>query len=291
VSSIDRPRLLALVLAASLLAACTPSRGSDAPQGSFVDYAAQTLTAAPTSIPSATPPPSATLPPTDAPTVAPSPTAPPPPTAGPSPTPTAPPLAPDDPRQGLNLAAPDVTDDFSKHIGWFEFDDPHATVITWSPGKLTVTDPVVDAYTWWSTSSVTARDAYVEVTARAESCSGLDSYGMAARIGGENYDRGYTLELSCDGHYRMRKFVSGRAPEILVDWTPSSAIHQGANVQNRLGFLLKGSKLVGFANGEQLGEAHDGDFVFGNFGLFAVAGETAGLTSDFTDFSLWHFAP
>jgi hypothetical protein len=200
-------------------------------------------------------------------------------------------LAPDDPRQGLNLSMPDVTDDFSRHFGWFEFNDPHATVITWSPGKLTAIDPVVDAYTWWSTSGVTAGDVYAEITARPGSCSGLDGYGLAARIGGDNYDRGYTLEFSCDGHYRMRKFISGAAPVVLVDWTPSAAINHGSNAQNRLGFLLKGSTLVGFANGKQLSQAKDPDFVFGNFGLFAVAANTPDLTVDFTDFALWHFPP
>ncbi len=290
-SSATTLRMMTLTLAASLLAACTRTGLSNESQNSFLDLAAQTLTAAPTMIPSATPPPSATLPPTEAPSVTPSPTETVPPTAGPSPTPTAPPLAPDDPRQGLNLAAPDFTDDFSRHLGWFEFDDPHATVITWSPGKLTVIDPVVDAYTWWSTSSATAGDVYAEVTVRNESCSGLDAYGLAARIGGENYDRGYTLELSCDGHYRVRKFISGRSPDILIDWTSSPAINQAADVRNRLGFMLKGPSLVGFANGEQLGDVQDGDFVFGNFGLFVVADQTAGLTADFTDFALWHFAP
>lgn len=284
-------RLAALSLAASLLAACARSGESGASQDNFIDYAAQTLTAAPTTIPSPTPPPSATLPPTEAPSLTPSPSQTSPPTEGPSPTPTAPPLAPNDPRQGLNLAAPDFTDDFSKHIGWFEFDDPHAAVITWSPGKLSVMDPVVDSYTWWSTSGVTAGDIYVEVSARPNACSGLDGYGLAARIGGENYDRGYTWEFSCDGRYRMRKFISGRAPLVLIDWTQTPAIHPGPGAQNRIGFLLKGSQLVGFANGEQLGEIQDGDYVFGNFGLFAVADQTAGLTVDFTDFSLWKFPP
>jgi hypothetical protein len=286
-----RSLLLTATLAANLLAACTRSGGEPASGSSFADFAAQTLTAAPTAVPSATPPPSATLPATEAPSATPSPTQTLPPTAGPSPTPTAPPLAPDDPRQGLNLAAPDVIDDFSHHIGWFEFDDPNATVITWSPGKLTVTDPRVDAYTWWSTSGVTAGNAYTEVSARVGPCSGLDSYGLAARIGGENYDRGYTIELSCNGEFRMRKFISGAAPVVLVDWTPNAAIKTGPDAQNRLGFLLKGSTLVGFDNGQQLGQAEDADFIFGNFGLFAVAADTPGLTVDFSHFSLWHFSP
>jgi hypothetical protein len=284
-------RLPVLVLAASMLAACGGTGGSSGSEANFIDFAAQTLTAAPTLIPSATPPPSATVPPTEAPSATPSPTATLPPTAGPSPTPTAPALAPDDPRQGLNLAAPDVTDDFSRDFGWYKFDDPHTMIVTWSRGKLTVEDPVVDAYTWWTTSSLTARDVYVEISAQPGTCSGLDSYGLAARIGGDNYDRGYTLEFSCDGHYRMRKFISGAVPETLVDWTESPAIHQGANASNRLGFLLKGSSMAGFANGQELAEVQDADFVFGNFGLFATAANTAGLTIDFTDFALWHFSP
>jgi hypothetical protein len=278
-------------MAASLLAACARGGDSSAPRDTFAEFAAQTLTAAPTIVPSATPPPTATLPPTEAPTATVTPSDTPPPTSGPSPTPTALPLAANDPRQGLNLSMPDKTDDFSQHYGWFEFDDPNAAIITWSKGKLTFEDPVVDAYTWWSTSSITAGSVYAEVTGKIAACAGLDGYGLAARIGGDNYDRGYTWEISCDGQFRMRKFISGRAPETLIDWTPGDAIHQGSDAENRLGFLLKDSTLVGFVNGQQLGQAEDPDFVFGNFGLFAVAAKTPNLTVDFSNFALWQFAP
>jgi hypothetical protein len=280
-----------ILMAASLLAACAPSADLTPVDQSIPSWAAETLTAAPTLPPTATAPPSATIPPTAAPTDTPSPSPTLSPTPGPSPTSTAPPLAPDDPRQGLNLAAPDERDDFSQHFGWYEFDDPNATTIVWSPGKLTITDPRVDAYTWWSTSSASGRDVYVEIAAQTSACAGLDAYGLAARIGGEQYDRGYTLELSCDGHFRMRKFVSGRAPLILIDWTASPSIITGPGAENRLGFLLKGSDLIGFANGHVLGRAKDSDFVFGNFGLFALAAETPGLSVEFTDFALWQFPP
>ncbi len=85
---------------------------------------ASTLTAAPTLPASVTPPPSPTplasatqaVPPTETPTET--------PTPGGSPSPTPPPLAPDDPRTGLNLAAPDYTDDFSMAYKWVGPDDP-----------------------------------------------------------------------------------------------------------------------------------------------------------------------
>lgn len=280
-----------LSLAASLLAACAPAGSLPAADQSIPNWAAETLTAAPTFPPSPTSPPSATLPPTAAPTDTPQPSPTLSPTVGPSPTPTAPLLAPDDPRQGLNLSAPDARDDFSQHFGWYEFNDPNATSIVWSPGKLTITDPRADAYTWWSTSSATGRDVYVEITAQMGACAGLDAYGLAARIGGEQYDRGYTLELSCDGQFRMRKFVSGGPPVVLIDWTASPSINTGSDTPNRMGFMLKGSELIAFANGQMLGQAADHDFVFGNFGVFALAAETAGLKVEFTDFALWQFNP
>jgi hypothetical protein len=283
--------VMRLFLAASLLAACSPAQGLPPAEQSIPGWAAETLTAAPTLPPSATAPPTATIPPTQAPTDTPTPTTTLSPTPGPSPTSTAPALAADDPRQGLNLAAPDQSDDFSKHFGWYEFDDPNATTISWSPGKLTIVDPRVDAYTWWSTSSATGRDVYAEISAKIGTCSGLDGYGLAARIGGEQYDRGYTLELSCDGHFRVRKFISGSSPLILIDWTNSSAIQTGTGAQNRLGFMLKGSELIGFANGQVLGKTKDPDYVYGNFGLFSLAAETPGLSVEFTNFALWQFPP
>ncbi len=252
------------------------------------DQVAQTLTAAPTLPPTRTPPASATpfASATPAPTSTGLPTA--TATQGPTPTPTAPPLPPDDPRQGINLAAPDERDDFSTRYGWFEYDDSRAASITWQPGQLKATDHRDDGFLWWSTSGHTAWNLYAEVRATAGECEGKDSYGMAIRIGGSGYDRGYTLEFSCDGHYRMRRFDSGSLPEVLQEWTPSEMIHTGSGAENQIGFLAEGPSLTGFANGQTLATVEDAFYVFGNLGLFAEANESEGATAVFRDFALWY---
>lgn len=255
------------------------------------DQVAQTLTAAPTEPPSRTPPPSATPQPTASPSPSRTPAATETATEGPTATPTAPPLGPDDPRQGINLAAPDEHDDFTTRYGWFEYNDPGAATITWERGLLRTTDLRNDGFLWWSTSGVTAFDFYVEVSATAEQCSGGDAYGIGARIGGAGYDRGYTLEFSCDGKYRMRRFDSGAQPEVLLDWTAAEAISTGAGAENRIGLLAEGPTLTGFANGEQLQQVRDEFYVFGNFGLFAEANQTERASAAFTDFALWYLQP
>jgi hypothetical protein len=209
-------------------------------------------------------------------------------TNGPTPTASPPALDPDDPRQGLNLSVPDLTDDFQVRYGWYEFNDASAATILWERGQLNVTDNQADGFLWWSTSGETASDMYAEITAAAGDCQGKDLYGLAVRIGGSGYDRGYTMEISCDGHYRMRKFRSGAAPEVMLDWTQADAINQGAQAENRIGFLADGEDLVGFVNGQQLDAVRDQDFIFGNFGLFAEAVDSNTLSAVFQDFALWY---
>lgn len=290
-----RPSRPAVLLAAGLAvfaAACTIRvREAGSPETFLPDQVAQTLTAAPTLSATRTPPPTAT----SFPTATPQPTSTEPPSATPtqgaSPTPTAPELAPDDPRQGINLAAPDERDEFTTRYGWFEYDDPRAATIVWQRGQLQATDHLADGFLWWSTSGLTAWDLYAEVTATAEDCEGKDAYGMAVRIGGSGYDRGYTLEFSCDGHYRLRRFDSGSLPEPLAEWTRSQAIQTGSGAQNRLGFLARGSSLTGFANGQLLATVEDSFYVFGNLGLFAEANDSEGASALFEDFGLWYLQP
>jgi len=278
-----------LVLFPALAAvACTRSAADLGPEQIATQVAA-TLTAVvsppPAGLPTWTPPPSATIPPT--PTQTQTPTA----TVGPSPTPTVLPLPTDDPRYGLNLSAPDYTDDFSRRFLWYEFSDPTSATNLWQEGSFGATDHVADPFIWWSTSVRTAGDVYVEVTAELGACSGKDGSGLALRVGGENFDQGYSLEFACDGTYRIRKWISGQAPAVLQDWTASSEIHSGANARNRMGFLASGSTLYAFANGKPLAGVEDADYSFGTFGLFAAAAQTQDVAVTFDDFATWALSP
>ncbi len=206
-------------------------------------------------------------------------------------TPTPPPLSPDDPRYGLNLAAPHYWDDFSSNLTWVgpNFD---GAMNVWEDGRLRATDFLADKFLWWSTTipDVDAGELYVEVTAEVGECSGKDAIGLAVRVEPENRDSGYTLELSCDGSYRIRKLLSGTVQNLL-EWTPSDSILSGSEATNVLGFLARGTTLTVFANGEVLGSIEDNGFFKGNFGLFTDAASTPGLTVYFDDFKLWYINP
>ncbi len=158
--------------------------------------------------------------------------------------------------------------------------------------KLRTTDRRADTLITWSTSGETGGDVYVEVSAEIAACSGKDAAGLAIRIGNANYDRGYALEVSCDGQYRIRKFISfNTVPAILLDWTASDAIRPGPNASNRLALLARGSTIQALVNGEALGQVEDPDFIFGNFGLYTDAVDTPDLTVLWDDFSLWRLTP
>lgn len=206
-------------------------------------------------------------------------------------TPTPPPLSPDDPRYGLNLAAPHYWDDFSSNLTWVgpNFD---GAMNVWEDGRLRATDFLADKFLWWSTTipDVDAGELYVEVTAEVGECSGKDAVGLAVRVEPENRDSGYTLELSCDGSYRIRKLLAGTVQNLL-EWTPSDSILSGSEATNVLGFLARGTTLTVFANGEVLGSIEDNGFFKGNFGLFTDAASTPGLTVYFDDFKLWYINP
>ena len=276
-----------LLLCALGLAGC--SRPAQVPSSfDLATSIAATLTFLPTAPATATLPASATSPPSGTPSPTHSPVPSDTPTAGPSPTSTLPPLAADDPRFGLDLNLPDYHDGFGLGSTWGQFAHEGAAN-TWEDGQLKAVDRLVDPNIWWSATvpDVSAPDFYVEVTAAIGECRGRDSAGLAGRVSGVNLDSGYTLEVSCDGAYRVRRFLAGKV-EILRDWTNSEAILRGPNAVNRLGWMARGNSLVAFANGTRLGDAlDDTSIASGTFGLFAMARETPGLAVTFDDFALW----
>ena len=275
-------RFLPLVFIAGLVGACTrPAPVSEPP----AELHQTTEPAVADSLPSVTAPPSATniITPTIFSTATTTPDL--------TPSPTPPPLSPDDPRYGLNLAAPYYWDDFSNDLTWVgpNFD---GAMNVWEDGRLRATDFLADKFLWWSTTipDIDAGNLYVEVTAEVGECAGKDATGMAVRVEPVNRDSGYMLEFSCDGSYRIRKLVSGTI-QTLYAWTPSDLILSGSNSTNVLGFLAEGTTLTVFANGEVLSSVEDSTFFLGNFGLYSDAALTPGLTVYFDDFNLWYTNP
>ena len=236
-------------------------------------------------LPSATRPPSAT--PIITPSLTPTQTD----TPGPTTAPPAPELDPDDPRFGLNLAAPNYYDDFSSNLTWVGPNFEGASNL-WDDGKLKATDYLADTFLWWSTTiaDIETANLYVEVTSEIAECSGKDAYGMAVRVEPSQRSAGYMLEFSCDGAFRLRKLFGG-ALITLLDWTPSGSIRSGSGATNVMGLLADGTTLTAFANGDVLDQVEDSSFISGNYGLYANASNTPGLTVTFDDFQLWYVTP
>ncbi len=212
----------------------------------------------------------------------------------PTPSNTPIPLEPGDPRLGLNLSNPDYSDDFGERFTWFEFSDPESATVFWEDGQLRITDHVTDGILWWTTTAVVAEDSYAEIMAQTLACSGKDAYGMGIRVGGDNIDRGYTLEISCDRAWRVRKFIAfDEIPAVLRNWTESDLINAGPDATNQIGFMADGDQLFAFINGVLLDPIaiEDSDYSSGVPSLFTNASQTTALTVYFDDFRLWFLTP
>jgi hypothetical protein len=192
----------------------------------------------------------------------------------------------------LNLSAPDIRDDFSQPL-WYIYSDPATANFAYENNRFSATDNLADGFLPWSTTAREAADLYVEVTAEVGSCSGKDGYGLGIRVGGQNFDQGYTLEISCDGSYRLRRFVSEELPVILLNWTPAAALVSGPQATNRIGLLAQGDQIHAFANGELLSTQaiEDDSYSSGILSLFASAAQTPGLNVHFDDLALWFLSP
>ena len=70
----------------------------------------------------------------------------------------------------------------------------------------------------------------------------------------------------------------------------SAAINTDSEI-NVMGFLAVGNQLAAFANGEFLAQVEDTTFTSGNYGLYANAQVTPGLSVTFDDFKLWYVTP
>lgn len=284
-------RLTALLLLSGVLAAC--NRPAEAPQVDLLATSvAATLTAQPLNLPP-TFTPSVTSVATTTPLPSQTPEASETPSATITPSATVPAVPTEDPRFGLNLAEPNAEDDFSQRFTWFEFDDPETATIVSEGGRLRATDNLADAFLWWSTTALQAFDSYAQITAEVGDCGGKDAYGLAIRVGGDNFDQGYTLEVACDGTYRIRKFISQQAPEVLLDWTASELLNSGPNATNVIGLVADGGDLSPVFNGEaaRTTPVHDSAYDWGYFSLFPSASQTDGLTVYFDDFKLWIISP
>jgi hypothetical protein len=214
-------------------------------------------------------------------------------TSTPTVTPTVTP-GPADPRVGLNLSNPDYTDDFSVPGRWYNGYEDAGVRLVYEGQAFAATDKLTDYIIFYSGSVRTDQNSYAEIDMTIGSCTGRDAGGMAVRVGGADYDKSYVFEVSCNGQYRLRKFLNfSTVPLVLRNWTYSDAINQGSSATNRLGVYADGDELYLFVNGVLLTEnpIEDNEYSQGRYGIFASAAETLNLKVLFDNFAVWVLAP
>ena len=242
-------------------------------------------TAAPTVVAEATTAPTA-VPPTAEPSA--EPTAVPPtsePTATSAPTAT---LVPGDPR--ASLGTPSLTDKLDNSDYWPTGEDTY-TAVSFRDGMMLLS-ALTDSDGWRLMTYGPLTNFYYEVTARFETCSGSDHFGIFARVPEKMpANRGYLVGINCAGQYRFAEWDGTVKPNGLwkthIYWTTNSAILAGANQTNRIGLLAEGSKLTLYVNGVKMDELTDATFGSGYIGLFIGADNTNNLTVQVDEVNVW----
>jgi hypothetical protein len=143
--------------------------------------------------------------------------------------------------------------------------------------RLTVYQP---EYSTWSYPDPPRDfvDFALEVDARRVSGPLDNEFGVLVRYQPET-DEYYLFAISSNGFYSVQKYQANEWQK-LVDWTESTAILQGEDV-NRLRVTGQGDKMRFFVNGEPLTQVEDASFRSGSVGLLASTNEKGGLAVAF----------
>ncbi len=207
------------------------------------------------------------------------------PTDSSTPTDTSTPtLAPEDPV--LSLGAPSVKDTFDNGSIIYQYSDSEFSFQVEDDQFVMVAEKT-NSYETWSLSWEDLTNFYLEITGTfGQDCAGRDRYGMIFRA--PDTSEGYLITISCDGSYRLSTYQSEDDEyTVIKNWTSSEHINSGAGGVNRLGVLVKGTKITGYINGRQVFELNDSTFSHGRFGVLVKASNTAGFTAYLTQVVYW----
>jgi hypothetical protein len=234
-----------------------------------------------TSTPLPTEPPTATLPPSETPE----------PSETPTPTATATQL-PFDP--AAEYGSPTLFDSMDSDRNWASgsggMPNDQNIRLALGGGRLHVTGKLAEWDTWWFTSP-TPSDFFIQMKVETGNCTGKQAYGLIVRgpqtAGGEA--RGYIFTFSCDGSYRLER-LDNTAPYTtveLIPWTESDYINAGDNETNVIGIRMVGADITLYANGFEIDDLDDDQYLTGRFGLFVNAGPPGNYSFDVDELSYW----
>jgi hypothetical protein len=133
---------------------------------------------------------------------------------------------------------------------------------------------------WTKCTQVEYSDFILDVDATQVSGPDNNSYGVIFRYGLDAKEF-YTFLISGDGFYVFTVDGADRdEPELLVDWTESSAINKGAQT-NHIKIAAVGESMKYYVNDQLLGEIKDTRFVTGVVGFFTGSLDEGGVQVSF----------
>lgn len=184
-----------------------------------------------------------------------------------------------------NLGEPTFKDTFENGDNWYlgkdAFVDLRATNGSLVMQGLTATSG------WRLAANRTAKNYYLEITGKMAACKETDGFGLMFRVPNLAVaNSGYLFGISCDGKFSLRKW-NGDKMVYLVSPKANEAINKGANENNTLLVMAKGSEIKLYINDVFVGSAADKDYLSGGYGVYVSAKETKDLTIIFDDLSLW----
>jgi len=134
---------------------------------------------------------------------------------------------------------------------------------------------------WAECTKVEFTDFVLEADATQVSGPDNNTYGILFRYGLDSDDF-YVFVISGDGYYALAIDGAKReSPEMLVEWSRSSAILQGANQINHLKVVAIGDRISYYVNDQLLGEMQHSYLSTGTVGFFAGSLEEGNVQISF----------
>ncbi len=131
----------------------------------------------------------------------------------------------------------------------------------------------------WARTDRSFKNFHLTVDATQVSGPLDNEYGVLFRMDGDNSF--YVFSISGDGYVRVAHYDRGTWLLLGSDWTPSTAIQQGA-ATNRLEIVAEGSTLTFWVNGVQVTSVTGADALRrGDIGLYAGAFNEPGVVIAF----------
>jgi hypothetical protein len=158
-----------------------------------------------------------------------------------------------------------------------ETDDSNLTV---TGGVMTFTQKKAGSFSFRITGKQ-GDNFHAEVSATlADRCNSGDRYGLMFRV--QDPSNYYLFQVDCDARYRFIRYVAD-ASTVLVDWTESEVIDDGAQASNKLGVTAQDGTFLLTINDQPLITAGDNTFSSGRFGLMVGSNATANFAVVFDD--------